>query len=398
MQTDLQLSETELEFRMRKFQQKMNQIYPDWEMAVITSEMNQYYFTGTIQRGMLIIRREGESVLWVRRSYERAILESRFAHIREMTSFRSAVADYPDLPKTVYLEKNQVTINWYEMFSKYFHFESVIGIDRLLQSVRSLKTDYEIYQQKEAGRRHRILTEERVPCLLKEGISEVELVGEIFNEAIRLGHHGLSRFSGNNGDMYMGYVAFSESGLYPTSFDGPGGIAGISPATPYLGSTTRKLKKGDIVLVDFGFGYHGYSTDKTSLYSFGAKPEQIVSDTFSQCAEIMWKTAELMKPGAVPAKIYETIMADTPDTIKRGLMGYKDRTVKFLGHGIGLHIDEYPVIAIGFDEPLQANMTIALEPKKGIEGYGLIGTEETFLIETSGSVCITGERSRIIEV
>ena len=134
------------------------------------------------------------------------------------------------------------------------------------------------------------------------------------------------------------------------------------------------------------------------MYSFGAKPEQIVSDTFSQCAEIMWKTAELMKPGAVPAKIYETIMADTPDTIKRGLMGYKDRTVKFLGHGIGLHIDEYPIIAIGFDEPLQANMTIALEPKKGIEGYGLIGTEETFLIETSGSVCITGERSRIIEV
>jgi Xaa-Pro aminopeptidase len=114
---------------------------------------------------------------------------------------------------------------------------------------------------------------------------------------------GAFRFSGGEWRDVLGYVAFSESGLYPTSFDGPGGTNGTSFATPFLGSTTRRLRKGDMVLVDFGFGCQGYSTDKTALYSFGGKPDAIVQETFQQCAELMWRTAEIMNPGAVPAEI-----------------------------------------------------------------------------------------------
>ena len=50
-------------------------------------------------------------------------------------------------------------------------------------------------------------------------------------------------------------------------------------------------------------------------------------------------------------------------------MGYGRHTVKFLGHGIGLWIDEIPVIAKGFDEPLQEGMVFAIEPKK--KGSGM---------------------------
>ncbi len=61
-------------------------------------------------------------------------------------------------------------------------------------------------------------------------------------------------------------------------------------------------------------------------------------------------------------------------------MGFGNRQVKFLGHGIGLVIDEIPVIARGFDAPLQENMVLALEPKKGIENFGMVGIENTFIV------------------
>jgi Xaa-Pro aminopeptidase len=79
-------------------------------------------------------------------------------------------------------------------------------------------------------------------------------------------------------------------------------------------------------------------------------------------------------------------------------MGYGNRQVKFLGHGIGLEIDEFPVIAKGFDSPLQENMVLALEPKKGIKDVGMVGIENTFIVTPSGGKCITGFNRGLIPV
>ena len=76
--------------------------------------------------------------------------------------------------------------------------------------------------------------------------------------------------------------------------------------------------------------------------------------------------------------------------ILENFMGYRDRRVKFLGHGVGLLIDEIPVIAEGFDEPLEENMVFALEPKKGITGVGMVGIENTFVVTKDKGSCITG--------
>jgi Xaa-Pro aminopeptidase len=71
---------------------------------------------------------------------------------------------------------------------------------------------------------------------------------------------------------------------------------------------------------------------------------------------------------------------------------------KFLGHGVGLFVDEVPVIANGFDKPLEKNTVIALEPKKGIEGVGVVGVEDTYVVEEQGGRCITGGGRDIIVV
>ncbi|HKM41323.1 MAG TPA: M24 family metallopeptidase, partial [Methanocorpusculum sp.] len=108
--------------------------------------------------------------------------------------------------------------------------------------------------------------------------------------------------------------------------------------------------------------------------------------------------ASMLKPGEVPSMIYQTIMDSLDENFKRDFMGYKERQVKFLGHGIGLLIDEMPVIAKGFDEPLLENMTLAIEPKKGIKNIGMVGTENTFIVTPCGGKCITGDNAGLIPV
>ena len=64
--------------------------------------------------------------------------------------------------------------------------------------------------------------------------------------------------------------------------------------------------------------------------------------------------------------------------------------VRFLGHGIGLAIDEWPALAKGFEAPLEQGMVLALEPKIGLPGLGMVGVENTFEVTPDGGRCLTG--------
>jgi Xaa-Pro aminopeptidase len=196
----------------------------------------------------------------------------------------------------------------------------------------------------------------------------------------------------------VGQIGFGENSIYPTSFNGPGGCLGLSPAAPVLGSRERKLRPGDLVFVDAGCCVEGYSTDKTMVYVFGRPlPDEAVA-VHRRCVEIERRLAEQLKPGAIPSEIYATIMADLSPEFVENFMGYGNRRVNFLGHGVGLQIDETPVIAEGFDEPLAAGMVLALEPKKGVPGVGMVGTENTFVVTPAGGKSLTGTSPGLILV
>ncbi len=91
-------------------------------------------------------------------------------------------------------------------------------------------------------------------------------------------------------------------------------------------------------------------------------------------------------------------MADLEPEFLTNFMGFGNHRVKFLGHGIGLWIDETPVIAEGFDEPLEEGMVLAIEPKKGIPEVGLVGIENTFVVTSHGGRSITGTSKGLVEV
>jgi Xaa-Pro aminopeptidase len=215
---------------------------------------------------------------------------------------------------------------------------------------------------------------------------------------VRQGHQGLARFAMFGVEVMFGLFGFGENSLYPTNFDGPGGCVGLEPAAPVLGSRTRTLRKGDLVFIDIGCGVEGYHTDKTMTYFFGAQPPEELAALQRRCVDLERWLATMLKPGAVPSQIHATIMASLDPEFLHDFMGFGNRRVNFLGHGVGLQVDEPPAIAQGFDEPLTAGMVIALEPKKGVPGVGMVGIEDTFVVTPDGGRSITGNHPGLIRV
>jgi Xaa-Pro dipeptidase len=351
-----------------------------------------------MQEGMLLIPRNSEAVLWVRRSYERAVKESLFPQIKPMDSFKDAVAEYPKMPSSVHIETEFIPIAFLQRFQKYFPIQKILSLDFQIASVRAVKSMFELDLMKKSGELHRSILEDWVPRTLHEGMSEVDLAGALYAEMLRAGHHGVARFGMFDTEVVLGHIAFGESSLYPTSFNGPGGNYGMGPAVPGIGNRKTILRKGDLVFIDIGFGIEGYHTDKTETYIFGKKPERNIILEHQVCVDIQDRMAEQLKPGAIPSVIYENIMNSLSPDFLKNFMGFGNRQVKFLGHGIGLVIDEIPVIARGFDAPLQENMVLALEPKKGIENFGMVGIENTFIVTPQGGQCITGFCKGLIPV
>lgn len=388
----------ELESRMERFRSKMDNTDSEWSIAVIFSKMNMFYLTGTMQDGMLVIPRDEDAILWVRRSYERAVDESDFPLIRQMDSYKTARASYNKLPDTVHIETEFLPVAMYQRFSRYFDFKNIKPLDMQLSMVRAVKSEYELELMKKSGKIHEKVLEQMVPGLLKEGISETELSVNIYSLLVHEGHHGLSRVRMLDTEMVLGNTCFGESSLYPTYFNGPGGIYGLNAAVPLLGNRERKLKAGDLVFVDVGCGYDGYHTDKTMTYVFSKSLPEEAEEAHKKCLEIQETLASMLLPGAIPSDIYNSIIGSLNDEFLENFMGYGKRKAKFLGHGIGLAIDEMPVIADGFEDPLQENMTIALEPKKGIPGVGMVGVENTFIVEKKGGKSITGHNNGLIAV
>ncbi len=389
---------SELKFRMARFCQIMDQQQPEWEMAVVFSKINLLYFTGSMADGMLIVERGKDAILWARKSYERTSRESEFENIKPIGSYRDAAESYSVLPKNVYLETEFVPLAAYQRFQKHFPFESFKSLDFQIAQTRSVKSNWEIKYLEEAGAIHRRILEDIVPTMLKEGMAETDLAAELYHVMVKEGHHGTARFGMHDTEIVVAQLGFGESSLYPTNFDGPGGNRGLNAAVPSLGNRNRKLKKGDLVFVDMGLGVNGYHSDKTMTYMFGEKLPIEVINIHKQCVDIQNRVAEMLIPGNVPEVIYESIINDLPPEFQQNFMGFGNRQVKFIGHGIGLTVDEMPVLAKGFKDPLVENMVFAVEPKKGIEGIGMVGIENTFIVTPNGGRSITGNNPGLILV
>ena len=161
-------------------------------------------------------------------------------------------------------------------------------------------------------------------------------------------------------------------------------------AVQSIGSAFRLLKRGRLVYLDISCGVDGYNTDRTVVYYYGdlnLDPDrEKILKAYAYCLALEKETVSLLKPGAVFGDVYDTVMAHFDPAYEPYFMNGG----RFLGHSIGLVMDETPVITHGVKDMVKENMVLAVEPKIGLPGIGMVGTENTYFIGKDGPICLTG--------
>ncbi len=393
----------ELKIRWERCRNLLKEQQPQAGGIIMFSRLNIYYFTGTFGNGVLWLPLEGEPILLCRRGCERAELESPVANIHSFYTYRDIEALLKNagspLPRTVAAEMNGLSWALGNSFAKYLSGHEFVAGDKVISLTRSKKTAWELEKMRAAGKKHEQCLIELLPPLLEKGMTELAIAHAISDLFFSAGHHGIIRMENYGEEAYLGHISIGDSGNYPNVFNGALGLRGAHPAVPHMGSHAISWQPGMPLSIDNAFTLEGYQTDKTQVYWLGHKnaiPDPVQS-AHACCIEIHDWVAENLKPGVLPGELWaHSLEHAAKKGWTEGFMGLDRNKVGFVGHGIGLAIDEYPALANGFDLPLEEGMVLAVEPKIGIRGIGMVGLENTFEVTRSGGSCLTGNSCDII--
>ena len=225
-----------------------------------------------------------------------------------------------------------------------------------------------------------------VPEFLKEGMQEVEAMCRLELAMRVMGHQGSLRFRRFNSVVPLGHLMSGADAAAPSFLASPTGGRGTSLVFPQ-GAGFGRIKRNEPIFVDSVGIYGGYIADATRIFCIGTLSKKLV-DAFEVTLEIEKAIARELRPGNTGRNAF-----DLSETIgvERGygdwLGGPVDNKCGFVGHGVGMELDEYPVIG-PLDHPIRPNMTIAIEPKMIYPGEGVVGIEDTFLTTDNGGISL----------
>ena len=366
---------------------KNHLIEHNMDAALILQNIDLFYFAGTIQKANLYVPSEGDPILMVYKSVERARAESAIKKIVHLASPKKI----PEIlkrngiepPHRLGLELDVLPTNMYFNYRRLFQDTEILDISPSIRLIRAVKSSYEI----DIMRRAAELSDQiagHVPNVLQEGMTELEVAGKLEAEARRLGHQGVIRMRLWGAEMFYGHLMAGPTGAVPSYLASPTGGVGVNPAIAQ-GPGFKTIQRHEPILVDYVFAFNGYLSDHTRIFSLGTLPQELV-DAHSAMLEVQEMVKAFAKPGVASGAIYEKSVE------KAGELGYADHfmgaagkeRIRFVGHGIGLEVDEYPFLAAGQDLPLEEGMIIALEPKLIFPGKGVVGIENTHVVTQDG--------------
>ena len=357
------------------------------DAALIIYPIDVYYFAGTRQNSLLWVPATGEPMLLVRKSLIRARLEAVIADIRPFPSSKEFPGLIGEGVKTVGLTFDVVPVQQYNFYAKLIPGRQFVDISGVNREVRSVKSPWELERMRESGRKTAAVFLQ-VPEFLKVGMRELDLAAEFEFRLRKAGGEGYVRMRAFNQELFMGLALSGASAVMPGFFDGAVTGRGLSNASPH-GASLASIAANSPVFIDYTGVFDGYIVDMTRVFALGRLSETL-SHAFDTSLAIQSYLAQHLRPGAICEELFLGAAALAE---KAGLgnffMGPPGENARFVGHGVGLELDEYPVVAQGFKIPLQAGQTIAIEPKFVMPGQGVIGIENTFAVSAAGGEKIT---------
>lgn len=361
------------------------------DACLLTATVNLYYLTGNVFSGYAYFPAEGEPHYFIKRPV--GLTGERIHAIRKPEQMPEFFAEAGlTMPKTLFLEADELTYNEYCRLKTLFDPKETGNATALLRSLRAIKTPWEIAQVRQAARAHEA-TYREIPACFRPGMTDLEFQFEIEKRMRRNGSFGLFRAFGANMDIFMGSILAGKNAETPSAFDFALGGAGMHPSVP-LGANGTPLKEGTAVMVDMAGNYTAYMTDMTRVFSVGKLPD-IAYKAHQVALDIQQEIQETAGPGTPCADLYRLAAQRAERAGLAGnFMGTKQQA-RFVGHGVGLQINELPVLAPRSREVLQPGMVFALEPKFVLPQTGAVGIENTFLVTDRGVEKITQSEESI---
>ena len=382
----------ELKLRWDKIQQNMSDVHADG--LLICDNVNLYYVSGRIFRGYCYIPVKGEPIFFVRRPL--GLNGTQVVYIRKPEEIgeylqKNGIA----FPDKLLLESDSISYSDYKRYETIFTPKEVLNGTALLRRCRSIKTPYEIDLIRRSGELH-AKAYETIPSLYRKGMTDVEFSIELEHECRKLGSLGIFRIFGQSMEIFMGSVLAGDNADTPSPYDFAMGGAGLDVSLP-VGCNGTVLTEGMSLMVDMGGNFTGYMTDMTRTYAIGSVQELALKAHETSIA-IHQAIAAKARPGVAAKDLYE-LAAEMANNARLSdyFMGHRQKA-GFIGHGVGIEINEAPVLAPRSRDILAEGMVFALEPKFVIPGTGALGIENTYAVTADGVEKLTVCKEELISL
>ena len=296
---------------------------------------------------------------------------------------------------TIGLELDVVPVELYSRVEEALPAASFENVTPLIISQRMVKDDDELklvrISASIADKAQRRALE-----VIREGISEIEMAAEVEAELRRNKHEGIlvnRRF-----DTYAMY-GMMGSGENLSRFAGFANVAtGIGlNRSMRISASDRIMKRGDHVMIDMTGSYHGYITDVTRPYVIGRASEMQI-DVFEALCSVEDEILASIRPGVPVAEVYNVgVEAAAKTQYGEYFMGHEEKG-EFVGHGLGLELDEPPILGPGDPTIISKNMTLAVEINTIIPDFGTIKVEDSLIVTSDGVEVLSEIPRRLYEV
>jgi Xaa-Pro aminopeptidase len=265
--------------------------------------------------------------------------------------------------------------------------EPAKDVGETLRKVRAFKSQWE-------RRMHRFAAQivdkalGQVEHLLKEGMREIELKARLEHVMREEGAQGLVLQRRFNQEPFQGHVLSGESACLPCYQHSAMGGTGISRRYPQ-DAGGKRMRRGEPIVIDLANAFNGYLADETRTFAIGSLPREL-KDRYELTVQVLTFLRARLVPSADGAALYE---AAEQEFSKHGLLenvgGIGEDRVQFIGHGIGIELDELPVVARGVSSIIHAGHVVAIEPKLVFPKVGMVGVEDSHFITEAGAEVFT---------
>ncbi len=386
---------TELAARIKTFQNRLAD--RDIAGALILQNTDLYYFTGRIWPAYLYIPAAGDPVFLNR---HRGEIDAGWpwpvVKLGKLDELPGILHDAGlSASGSLGLELDVLPVMVWQRLQKALPGRNLVDVGRLIRQVRAVKSPWELDILRSYARKDCDLWGE-VPAIIATVRTDLELAAAFEARAREQGQQGLIRLRGFNQEMAFTCITAGEQAATLSSYDVPIAGVGLTAAFPF-GAAGITLEPGQPISIDFGSCYAAYVLDTTRVFAINHLPDK-GWHAFDTALAIQQEMMALARPGAACGELFDrarTIAAKAG--LSEGFMG-AGGGVPFLGHGVGLEVDELPVLARGSRELLAKGMVIAIEPKFAIPGIGAVGIENCFAVTDQGleKLTVTPDELRIV--